>query len=79
MVLAHISWFCAPNVHHKSPQKAMAFFAFLRAKNCYFRKNFVLLSAPGFDWTRRKDFHPPCLSPYARGFHVFSGFHIFPA
>ena len=38
----------------------------------------------GKDWLQKQlakkaeaDFHPPCLSPYARGFHVFSGFHIF--
>ena len=37
---------CAPNVRHKSPPKAMAFLLF-----------YVLLSAPGFDWSRRKYFH----------------------
>lgn len=67
MVVVHISWFCAPRVRQMCATNH-------RLKIAISGKTFVLLSAPGFDWTCRKDFHPPCPSPYSRADLRFSYF-----
>ena len=84
MLVVHILWFCAPRVRQMCTtnhrKKQWLFLLFYVLKIAISGKTSCYCLRPVLTGHAEKIFIPPAYPlTRARGFHVFSGFHIFPA